>query len=205
MSVAGFYRVCKDRSGEELVALGYTFGSSRLDERMALQQTIVSDIKYAFLSGRRFGISRYGDGSWPVYYTAAEVQTAIHETAFHSRGEWMRAKRPSARRQTRKILYHVKINSTKGDTPPVVVDMLNPTDYSYCHAVAKRARASGFDFIDVPSVRYSGGMCRPVFTMSCIEPAPGIEARFTIFWDQTTDELSHNADRTNREINLWYK
>jgi hypothetical protein len=205
VSATGYYRVCKDRSGGELLALGFTFGSSRLDERMALQHTILSDIKYAFLPTRKFSITRYGDGTWPVFYTAVEVQTAIAETAFHARKEWMRVKSTATTRRAKKILYHLNIASTNGDRPAVVPQLLHPVDYTYCHDVARAARAVGLDFLDVPSVRYRGGECRPVFERSCIDPAPGIETRFAIWWQQASDELRHNASWLNTKIALWNK
>jgi hypothetical protein len=199
------FRVCKDRSGDELSKLGFSYGMVALDKRMAIQVACQMDIKYAFGLRKKYAISRYGDGTWPVLYTAKETETAIHEVAYHSRREWKLKKKLSGRKLARKLIYSLSLNAKNVTVPIVTKSLINPVRYKYCQSVARSARLSGSEALIVPSVRKSGGFCVPVFSASCIKLNLGVETVFTVIWDVASDYLSHTVNRRPEPILLLNK
>jgi hypothetical protein len=201
------YRVCKDRTGDELKCYGFTTGILRLDIKIAFQNVVSSDVKYAFRKGVPYAVSRYSDGTWPVLYTAREPETAIAEVSYHSRKEWMkiRSKNSVTYRQARKLMYALKVDcGLQSVIAPV--DALTGADastYGKCHEVARQALGDGYSSLCVPSARRQNGLCVPVFSAHIIEPETGVETPFTLRWSVASDDLSHTANGESQSISLW--
>lgn len=203
------YRVCLDRTGDELEAMyGFSLGLRSLDKRFAEQSVVQSDIKYAFRSSKSYGISRYGDGTWPVLYTAKDTHTAICEIGFHLRKSWKNGagkNKGKRRRISNRFVYTVAPPSKGVEIVASSPEVLHSEDYSHCHAVARDAIKRKACALDAPSVRNKGGRCVPVFERSVVDVKPGLEDRFQIRWRIADDSVDHTANDTPTKVDFWIK
>ena len=199
-----WYRVCQDRSKLELSDLGFTFGAAILDQREAKILVAKNDVKFAFRATGRYALSRYGDGTWPVLYTAAEVDTAIHEVAYHARKQWQSdwdGVTPEFVSPT--LVYVLKMEDADYEVVPFSDDVVHPIDYSKCHGIAAEARRRGVAGLVAPSARKSGGLCLPVFVAKVLLLHVGREETFAILWKVAENRLLHDAQGDWREVNIW--
>jgi hypothetical protein len=104
--------------------------------------------------------SRFGDGSYGVFYCAHDKSTTLAETRHHA-SVFMRAtQEPPMRLQMR--LYSVAVNGEVADlrlaahSEPRLVD---PAEYGYTQSIGRRLRAEDTHGILYPSVRQAGGEC----------------------------------------------
>lgn len=203
------YRVCLDRTGDELEAMyGFSLGLRSLDSRLAEQNVVKSDIKYAFRGSKSYNISRYGDGTWPVLYTAADTQTAICEIGYHLRKSWK--DKPSRnkgkkRRVSTRFVYTLVPPSNGVEVVGSLPEVLLSEDYSHCHSIARDAIKRKACALDAPSVRNKDGRCVPVFDKSVLEVKPGLEDSFQIRWRIADDYVDHTANDTPTEVKFWIK
>lgn len=109
--------------------------------------------------------SRFTDGSYGVYYAAAEIETAIAETIYHFEA-FARAAHDPPRREDMRVLF----GSIKNDFENVESlsalrrsQVLSPDSYSASQEYAKQLRVSGSNGIHYPSVRNPAGHCIAAF------------------------------------------
>jgi RES domain-containing protein len=114
--------------------------------------------------------SRFGDGSYGVFYCARKRDTAIAETRHHA-GLFMAATaEPPMRLQMR--LYTVEAQGKVVDlreasrAEPRIVD---PDDYAYAQGVGRQLWADGAPGILYPSVRQPAGVCLAVFRTTLLK------------------------------------
>ena len=130
--------------------------------------------------------SRFSDGSFGVFYAAADLATAIAETSRH-RSRFMRATN-QPRMELDMRVYAVDLDGDLGDiragrdAPPLVYD---PDDYSAGQTLAWKLRAAGVSGIVYDSVRHAGGMCAAVFRPRCLSN-PRQERHLCYVWDGRT-------------------
>ena len=115
-----------------------------------------------------FGKGRFGDGSFPVFYTALERETCEEEIKHHLQEAI--ATVPFTR------FYQLITCEFSGvvldlcgkerDHP----DLVSKTEsgYPFCQALARTARSSGIEAFHTPSARRNGGICTPVFSHSSL-------------------------------------
>lgn len=127
--------------------------------------------------------SRYSDGTYNVLYTATKPAVAKSE-----RVHWL----------VELVFKKAKVTSVKGflayacDVTGSHLSFLrgwkgnrqivHPTDYKYCHSIARTARAKGASHILVPSARRLGGCCVPVFDAKSAVVVDVLE-EFRVEWD----------------------
>jgi hypothetical protein len=115
--------------------------------------------------------SRFGDGSFGIYYAAGDESTAIAETAFH-RGRFLRdARLPNERLDMR--VYRADIAGTYDDVrrraPEDPLYDPDPQHYAVPQAYGYKVyRPDRLDGIVFRSVRRSKGECAAVFRPRCI-------------------------------------
>lgn len=110
--------------------------------------------------------SRFGDGTFGIYYAAHEEATAIAETAFHRSRFLRNAHLPNERLDMR--VYRVAVTGRYDDIRTVAQsDSLydpDPAAYGYPQQHGLRVyRENVLDGIVFNSVRKSGGQCAAVF------------------------------------------
>lgn len=141
-------------------------------------------IAYSFTkhgSPPAFGKGRFGDGSFPICYTALERETCEEEVRHHLQ------EAIAAVRFTR--FYQLIACDLSG----VVLDLCRrehdhpelvsktESGYPFCQALAQTAKGSGVEAFHAPSARRNGGICTPVFSHPALANARFVDApRVTI-------------------------
>jgi hypothetical protein len=114
--------------------------------------------------------SRFGDGSYGVFYCARKRDTAIAETRHHAALFMAATAEPPMRLQMR--LYTVEAQGKVVDlreasrAEPRIVD---PDDYAYAQGVGRQLRADGAPGILYPSVRHPAGVCLAAFRTTLLK------------------------------------
>jgi hypothetical protein len=108
--------------------------------------------------------SRFGDGTFGVFYAAKDLDTAIAETKYH-RERFMRATK-QRRMELDMRVYLVDLAAQLHDLRGRRDDdqlVYHPDNYAGGQQLATRLRREGADGIVYDSVRRSGGECAAVF------------------------------------------
>jgi hypothetical protein len=139
----------------------------------------------AFTHVNRRG-SRFSDGSYGVYYAAAEIETAIAETVHHFEA-FARDSADPPRMEDMRVL----LGTAAGDfedvgalTEPERSHVLAPLDYTASQAFARRLREDGAMGVVYPSVRRAGGTCLGAFRPRALG-LPRQERHLKYRWDGT--------------------
>jgi hypothetical protein len=124
-------------------------------------------VNYSFQrqgSPPRYGVGRFGNGSWPVFYSAVEERTCEEEVRNRIG--------PAALAVPFTRYYRLMACDFRGDILDLLgqegkyPDLVSATDrgYSYCQALAKEAIGEGVNALFTPSARNRpDGTCTPVF------------------------------------------
>lgn len=117
-----------------------------------------------------YSTGRFGDGTQPVFYTAAEVETCVAEVSHHQKQSLSSSADPFPR-------YFNAIGCDYNGNTTLLVgceidypDLVSPTDagYPFCQAVARWARGEGSQALQTRSARRSEGVCMPIFERDCL-------------------------------------
>lgn len=117
--------------------------------------------------------SRFTDGSYGVYYAAKNLETAVHETAYH-RARFLAA--------TREPPGEIDMRAHVGRVAKPMLDIRgaafkslhHPNDYSGSQVFAKPLREAGAWGLVYRSVRNEGGECIAAFRPPAVtNPVPG--------------------------------
>jgi len=117
--------------------------------------------------------SRFTDGSYGVYYAAADIATAIAETKFHRALFLAATNEPSIEIDMRS--YASDLDADLHDIRKLqaeMADIYTPeiSGYGAGQVMAKELRANGSNGIAYDSVRLSGGECVAVFRPRILSP-----------------------------------
>ena len=135
------------------------------------------------------GGTRFSDGSFPVFYSALEAETAKAEVK-----HWFpkRFEVPLSRPRT---LHYVRfLCEFSGTTKDLRADKtqypeLTSEDYRFCQGLGSKAVAADLDGFLTPSARRENGTNLPVFKRNALD-LPTIEARMAITLDPSTGVVS---------------
>ncbi len=108
--------------------------------------------------------SRFSDGTYGVFYTAASLDTAIAETRYH-RERFMRATeepRMDLDMRAHRVDLEGDLHDLRGQkaAQPLLYD---PDNYAAGQELGRTLRQTGSDGIAYDSVRWAGGECAAVF------------------------------------------
>lgn len=109
--------------------------------------------------------SRFGDGTFGVWYGSFKLDTTIRETAFHMVREEMKNETPRAIYRERAV-YRVACQALlidltgKADEFPDLV----ANDYGFTQSLARRLQREGHPGLLAPSVRHRGGVNLAAFS-----------------------------------------
>jgi hypothetical protein len=124
-------------------------------------------VAYAFNkhgSPPTFAKGRFGDGSYPVFYSALEMKTCVEEVRHRLKDA--RAAAPIDRYfQFIACDFSgvvLELCGKEKDHPELVSK--TEDGYPFCQALAADARNSGIDSLHTPSARNAGGICTPIFS-----------------------------------------
>lgn len=105
-----------------------------------------------------FLLSRYGNGTFGVWYGALQLETSIHETVFHMMREEAKVEGLTGRLVRERAVYLVRARAVLIDLvgkekryPDLVSD-----DYSFTQQIAERLQKEGHPGLLAPSARCAG-------------------------------------------------
>jgi len=114
-------------------------------------------IEYPF-SHEPYLHSRFGDGSYPVWYGAMALETTIFETAYHMMRAELAIEGLDETVYRERAVYNVHCHALlldlagkQGDYPALVVD-----DYAFTQQIGKRLHGEGHPGLIAPSARCDG-------------------------------------------------
>jgi len=105
--------------------------------------------------------SRFGDGTYGVYYAAKDRATAISETVFHRERFLADAAHPATDVGMR--LYLADVDAKLHTLRPGWPEAHDPDSYAYSQALARDLREAGSEGVVFNSVRHPGGACVALF------------------------------------------
>ena len=146
-------------------------------------------------------ISRYSDGSFPIWYGSMDLETTIYETAYHAMHSLLNIdgldintlvtkKRAVFDVNCEGILFDFSKRSN--DYPDLMAN-----DYGFCQSIGKRLSQSGFPGFLSPSARYTGT------NINVLLP----EALTNLKLDQYLDyriDLSRKSVTVNQQLTINY-
>lgn len=109
--------------------------------------------------------SRFGDGTFGVYYAAKDLVTAIAETSYHFARFARDSNDPPRREDMRVLLGPVdhRFHDISSLTEPTRSRVLDKTSYAESQKLAVEYRSKGSDGFSYPSVRRPAGACIAAF------------------------------------------
>jgi hypothetical protein len=109
--------------------------------------------------------SRFSDGTFGVYYAAAELETAVAETVFHFEAFARDSSDPPRMEDMRVLVGAVAEDFEDVSALPEGQrqEVLDPRNYAAAQAYARRLRDSGSMGVVYPSVRRPNGTCVGAF------------------------------------------
>ena len=112
------------------------------------------------------GGSRFSDGTYGVYYSAIDLETAVAETVFHFESFARDSGDPPRTEDMRVLVGDVaaEFEDVDGMPEPERSRVLDPVSYVAARVFAREIRESGANGVVWPSVRWPGGMCVGAFT-----------------------------------------
>ncbi len=130
--------------------------------------------------------SRFSDGSYGVYYAAADLATAVAETAYHF-ARFAADSGDDVRYEDMRVLVgridtelHDLEKIPEADRKPI----LDPDSYTASRAFAAALRTTGANGIHYPSVRRPAGRCVAVFRPKAVG-IPKQTRHIQYHWDGT--------------------
>lgn len=130
--------------------------------------------------------SRFSDGTFGVYYAAAELETAIGETVFHFAAYARDSNDPPRMEDMRVLLGTVSgiFEDVDALPEPQRSQVLDPDDYGAAQAYARSRRDEGAIGVVYPSVRRLGGTCVGAFRPRAVG-LPRQERHLKYHWNGT--------------------
>lgn len=139
---------------------------------------------------RRSGhVTRFSDGSFPVFYASLEVETAETEIQ-----HWFPtfAGKPTQRRTAYFSRFACDFDGTTKDLRPKRYKwpkLVHDSDYRFCNRLGAEAVQLGLDGVLAPSARRKTGTNLPVFTRGSISN-PGESVLMAVTYDPATGKVS---------------
>jgi len=125
--------------------------------------------------------SRFGDGSYGVYYAARSLETAVRETAFH-RARFLAATHEAPGEIDMRAYVGKPKEPFKDIRAPQFKSLHNPNDYSKSQAYGKTRRDKGEWGLVYRSVRHAGGECIAAFRPKAVS-VPVAGPALAYVWD----------------------
>jgi len=132
-------------------------------------------------------ITRFSDGSFPVFYSALEMETAEAETC-----HWFRkiVGKPNTPRTGYYLCFRCDFDGLVKDLRSKHMEWVELTDedYEFCNKLGAEAVQLDLDALLSPSARKADGTCVPVFTRTSISN-PQAVTHVAVTYDPSTDNV----------------
>ncbi len=163
-----------------------------------LKQRGIDDSMDQFLDGpfqlrRQFGrekplATRFSDGSFRVFYSSLEIETAEAELR-----RWVKNHmgQPKTARRAYYTCFSCEFDGSAKDLCTMHQDWpdLTADDYQFCNRLGKEALKDDLDAFLTPSARYAGGTNVPVFKRSAIH-SPKVVLPVIVTYDPSSQSVS---------------
>ena len=130
-------------------------------------------------------VTRFSDGSFPVFYSALEMETAEAEIC-----HWFRkiVGNPNTPRTGYYLCFSCDFDGSVKDLRSKYKEWVELTyeDYKFCNILGAEAVQLLLDALLSPSARRVGGTCVPVFTKTSISN-PQVVTHVAVTYDPSTD------------------
>lgn len=130
--------------------------------------------------------SRFSDGSYGVYYAAADLATAVVETAHHF-GRFAADSADGPRYEDMRVLVgriDHEIHDVEALPDEARLPLLDPDSYAASQAFGRALREAGSPGVHFPSVRRAGGRCVGAFRPTAVG-LPRETKHLKYHWDGT--------------------
>ena len=138
-------------------------------------------------------ITRFSDGSFPVFYGSLATETAAAEVAYWFRKEFMG--KPRSNRTAYYQGFHCTFEGIEKDLRPKAAEwpeLTHDKDYSFCNRLGAEAREKNVDGLIVPSARHKGPNV-PIFAREAVKE-PALDGVVTITYSPLNDEILIGAE-----------
>lgn len=136
-------------------------------------------VEYAFKGANTnppHTVGRFGNGHYPVYYSALEEETCLAEVRYHKS---LAFERQLSGQLPYPRYYQIIACDFSGSAMMLVgfeqqhPELVSPTEagYPFCQNVAQWSMAQGASALHTASARRTGGTCVPVFSRACLTNA----------------------------------
>ncbi len=146
-------------------------------------------IEYPFKT-EPFMASRYGDGTYPVWYGSLDLDTTMHETAWHMRNELLCIEGLEQTVVRERSIYHIECRallidlSAKASEYPGLID----NDYAFSQQVGRRVQVEGHPGLLAPSARSPEGINTVIFRENVLSN-PQLQCYLTYFFDPAQSQM----------------
>ncbi len=134
--------------------------------------------------------SRFGNGSYGIYYSARSEECAVAETCFHWAQFLAATNEPSMDLDMRTLvarldatLHDVRSQNGKVSSSRRYADIYRINDYSLSQHFGELLREGGSNGIVYDSVRLAGGQCAALFRPKALKSMPSGERILRYHWD----------------------
>ncbi len=134
-------------------------------------------------------LTRFSDGSFPVFYSSLEPETAEAEVK-----HWFlkNVSEPTKRRTAYYSRVSCRFDGSTKDLRPALVNwpgLVHDSDYSFCNEVGAEAFATGLDGLVTPSARKAGGTNLPVFNQLALS-SPEVHGLVALTMDPSSGDVT---------------
>ena len=133
--------------------------------------------------------SRFSDGSFSVFYSSLEPETAEAEKKFFF---LQNVSKPNKFRTAYYSRFSCRFDGTVKDLRPMHADwpdLTHDSDYSFCNSLGTEAVAAGLDGLLTPSTRRPNGTNLPVFRRRAVSN-PVVHAFVAMTLDPSSGEVT---------------
>lgn len=161
-------------------------------------------IEYPFTT-EPFMSSRYGDGTYPIWYGSLAIDTTIHETCWHMFNELSGTEGIDETVIRERAIYSVNCRSLlfdlvskKEDFPDLIAD-----HYTFTQQVGKRIQQEGHPGLLTPSARDPEGINAVIFSQDALENAR-LNHYLTYIYDPEQNKISIEREPGNIYLEIEY-
>lgn len=129
-----------------------------------------------------FMATRFGDGTYGVWYGAIGLETSIHETAYHTKKDILNIIGMHEEIVRERAVYLVRCQALLIDLrdKAAVTPRLIDDDYSFCQQIGRRLHHEGHPGLLAPSARHKGGENTVIFKPEVLrDPRPQCYLTYT--------------------------
>lgn len=161
-------------------------------------------IEYPFKT-EPFMISRYGDGTYPIWYGSLELDTTIYETCWHMFNELSGIEGMNETVTRERAIYCVDCRallfdlvSKRDDFPDLIAE-----HYTFTQQVGKRVQREGHPGLLTPSTRHPEGTNAVIFQQDILDNAR-LNCYLTYTYDPEQNRMSIEREPGNLYLEITY-